>query len=502
MRNLKNVVLLGDSLEVLKDAPSDYFQAVVTDPPYGLGTKEPTGPEIDAYLAGTAGIDTGGDFMGKNWSLPSVALWREVYRTLKPGAVVMAFAGTRTLDLMAAGIEAAGFRYVGCLGWVHCLTEDAEILTEYGWEPIYATIEGSRVMCYDVEHDTFSWQPALKQYLYPYEGDVYRLRGENTDHVVTPEHRCLTLGVNGKYGFQRAHELAETAQVPVVQHLHGLLDELRGHGRSDGEEQNVFSRVCEGSYRTGTSEAKGGQEPGHLYGEGASNVLRVRQGLLPIPSVGQEVQAPLLLQVMCEQGTGAGTSTPCPQGERGSNGGRQGSLVGSDDGSAQSCLEGRGDVLLEARELRVGEIRSVPARVPSDGSEGRVRRGASTRSGASLGSMSFADGSGASLEPRPHGQPFRELGALCVESGPQVVRASRYTRPDLVRVTREHYTGLIGCVTTPTGTFVARQNGKVFVTGNSQGFPKSRDLFRLEIQPEVEKQLRAQGVTGEIRWRG
>ena len=115
----RNQLLNGDSGEVLKGIPDHTFDACVTDPPYGLGTREPTGPEIDSYLAGHSGIDTGGDFMGKSWDIPAVALWREVYRTMKPGGVVMAFAGTRTLDLMAAGIEAAGFQYVGTLAWMH-----------------------------------------------------------------------------------------------------------------------------------------------------------------------------------------------------------------------------------------------------------------------------------------------------------------------------------------------------------------------------------------------
>lgn len=116
---MRNQVFHGDSAEVLRTFPDECLDACVSDPPYGLGTKEPTGPEIDAYVAGTSRLDTGGDFMGKSWDIPTVALWREVYRALKPGAVVMAFAGTRTLDLMAAGIEAAGFRYVGTLGWLH-----------------------------------------------------------------------------------------------------------------------------------------------------------------------------------------------------------------------------------------------------------------------------------------------------------------------------------------------------------------------------------------------
>lgn len=116
---MKNELFCGDSEQVLKGLPDQTFDACVCDPPYGLGTKEPTGAEIDAYLAGQARIDTGGDFMGKAWDIPSVGLWREVYRTMRDGAVLMAFAGTRTLDLMAAGIEAAGFRYVGTLAWMH-----------------------------------------------------------------------------------------------------------------------------------------------------------------------------------------------------------------------------------------------------------------------------------------------------------------------------------------------------------------------------------------------
>ena len=116
---MRNEILNGDSAEVLRGFPDASVDACVTDPPYGLGTKEPTEGEIDVYLRGEARLDTGGDFMGRSWDIPSVALWREVYRVMKPGAPVMAFAGTRTLDLMAAGMEAAGFRYVGTLAWCH-----------------------------------------------------------------------------------------------------------------------------------------------------------------------------------------------------------------------------------------------------------------------------------------------------------------------------------------------------------------------------------------------
>lgn len=103
-----NTIILGDCAAVLAGLDADSVDAVITDPPYGLGTKEPTGEEIDQYLAGGS-LDTGGDFMGKKWEIPPVAVWLECLRVLKPGGHLLAFAGTRTWDIMAAGIAAAGF---------------------------------------------------------------------------------------------------------------------------------------------------------------------------------------------------------------------------------------------------------------------------------------------------------------------------------------------------------------------------------------------------------
>lgn len=112
MANLLNVfvnrILHGDCLEVLKTLPDHCVDAIVTDPPYGIGTKEPTIEEIILYLKGGK-IDTGGDFMSAEWEIPSVAVWKECLRVLKPGGYLLSFASTRTWDIMSLGIRAAGF---------------------------------------------------------------------------------------------------------------------------------------------------------------------------------------------------------------------------------------------------------------------------------------------------------------------------------------------------------------------------------------------------------
>ena len=88
---------LGDAIEQLRLLDDASVHAVVTDPPYGLS------------------------FMGKHWDydVPSVEIWRECLRVLKPGGHLLAFAGTRTQHRMAVNIEDAGFEIRDMIAWVY-----------------------------------------------------------------------------------------------------------------------------------------------------------------------------------------------------------------------------------------------------------------------------------------------------------------------------------------------------------------------------------------------
>ena len=88
---------LGDCLDVLATLSDNSVDSVVTDPPYGLS------------------------FMGKKWDydVPSVAIWEQCLRVLKPGGHLLAFAGTRTQHRMACRIEDAGFEIRDMIAWVY-----------------------------------------------------------------------------------------------------------------------------------------------------------------------------------------------------------------------------------------------------------------------------------------------------------------------------------------------------------------------------------------------
>ena len=87
----------GDCIEAMKAMPPESVDAIVTDPPYGLG------------------------FMGKKWDgLPPSLEWAEAcYRVLKPGGHIAAFGGTRTWHRLAVAIEDAGFEMRDSLAWLY-----------------------------------------------------------------------------------------------------------------------------------------------------------------------------------------------------------------------------------------------------------------------------------------------------------------------------------------------------------------------------------------------
>jgi site-specific DNA-methyltransferase (adenine-specific) len=63
----------------------------------------------------------GSGFMGKKWDafVPQPIIWKEVFRVLKPGGHLLAFAGTRTQDWMSMSLRFAGFEIRDMIAWVY-----------------------------------------------------------------------------------------------------------------------------------------------------------------------------------------------------------------------------------------------------------------------------------------------------------------------------------------------------------------------------------------------
>ena len=113
----------GDSIEELKKLDPCSIDAVVCDPPYGLGQTTPAQVSecLTAWARGEVWRPRGSGFMGKEWDawVPPPQLWKEVFRVLKQGGHLIAFAGSRTQDLMSISLRLAGFEVRDCIQWLY-----------------------------------------------------------------------------------------------------------------------------------------------------------------------------------------------------------------------------------------------------------------------------------------------------------------------------------------------------------------------------------------------
>jgi DNA modification methylase len=90
-------LILGDCLHELKDLEENSIDSIVTDPPYGIS------------------------FLGNKWDydVPSVEIWKECHRVLKPGGHLLSFSSPRTYHRMAVNVEDAGFEIRDQIMWVY-----------------------------------------------------------------------------------------------------------------------------------------------------------------------------------------------------------------------------------------------------------------------------------------------------------------------------------------------------------------------------------------------
>lgn len=91
---IDNKLIVGDSKDSLKSIEDNTIDSCITDPPYGIGM----------------------DHWDNN--VPSVEIWKEVYRTLKPGAFCLSFSSPQLYHKIAAAIEEAGFVIKDQIMWM------------------------------------------------------------------------------------------------------------------------------------------------------------------------------------------------------------------------------------------------------------------------------------------------------------------------------------------------------------------------------------------------
>ena len=118
-------VIHGDCRELAPAIPM--VDAIVTDPPYHLTTAKRFGKASSAPAKsdGATGVykRSSSGFMGQAWDGGDVAFdpttWAALMETMKPGAHLAAFDGSRTFHRLVCAIEDAGFEIRDTVFWLY-----------------------------------------------------------------------------------------------------------------------------------------------------------------------------------------------------------------------------------------------------------------------------------------------------------------------------------------------------------------------------------------------
>ena len=90
----KYSIINGECQQVLSTYEENFFHSCITDPPYGIG--------MDQW----------------DYNIPPLSIWKEVYRTLRPGAFCLAFCDPTLYHRLAINIEDAGFTIKDMIFWM------------------------------------------------------------------------------------------------------------------------------------------------------------------------------------------------------------------------------------------------------------------------------------------------------------------------------------------------------------------------------------------------
>jgi site-specific DNA-methyltransferase (adenine-specific) len=103
----------GEVLATLRTLPSESFDGLFCDPPYGLGLTSWDG------------------------EMPGVEVWAECQRLLRPGSWVLAFGGRRTHHRLMTSMEQAGLEIHDVLSWIYGtgMPKGGRSSLKPAWEP-------------------------------------------------------------------------------------------------------------------------------------------------------------------------------------------------------------------------------------------------------------------------------------------------------------------------------------------------------------------------------
>lgn len=517
------VVYVGDNVQVMAELPEECFHAIVTDPPYGL---EFMGREWDAPWRNEGGFNTSqsedktGRGSSKYVGTPSshnrpnygnktrrkvdarerradelenegkanylrhnveyvydsnlFQQWfkdraEQMLRVAKPGAHLLSFGGTRMWHRTACAIEDAGFEIRDTIMWVYgCLSEDTEILTENGWKTYRDVQVGCKVLAWDSTTEELRLEEVEDVTVAPYEGDMVKFCNDNTDQLLTPNHRVYKKhrqrfrsgGTNAAW-FDEQWNVSEAGEINRWNHV-----KLPVAGYHDGKGigGDTYAELLGWVFTEGGFDQQG---TGVRITQSSVNADKVEM-------IGRCLRNESIVHRIYT---------------------RDREYKGRTYTEYTWFISGT-----DAQRIR----RSLPDKHPTWDLLWSMTQSEKV---AFYNAAMLGDGSGMTFFQKDNiDREWFQALLHCIgmqgRDNPRKLCVSCHDNKTTelqkrhLKDSHQYYKGDVWCVSVPSRAFVARRNGKVFITGNS-GFPKSHD-----ISQSIDKELgakRVQPISDEYR---
>lgn len=314
-----------------------------------------------------------------------------------------------------------------------CVDADTEVLTPDGWAHHGDCEDGDLIAAYDQTAGLLRWEPATF-HRYDYDGDLVAIDQRETVQRLTPNHRVLT-----QRGVVRADELVSSHRVPLAASWeeHGTYDRLAGD----------MSALCGWWVAEGHMPPPGGQPRALIYQSESANpehVATIRRLLGAVAADWRENRR-----------------------ERVWRGRPSVEVTFTIYGEVAASLRSFGKKIpasvltWETVTLR----RFYDALIDGDGhrrkADGRVQFITKSEHDADM-----FQAIAARLGHRSTIQ-LRTSGTYSVTVGQRATATLRGTNGAAQGTTLEHYTGTVWCPSVPSSFWLARRNGRPFITGNT-----------------------------------
>lgn len=440
----------GNCLEVMKKIPDNTYSAIVTDPPYAI------------------------DLLGKDWdkAIPDERYWKEALRIVKPGGFIFAFGGSRTFHRLCVKIEDSGWIIKDMFLWLYgCISEDTEILTIDGWKRYHKDIDNDLVLAYNKDTKQFQFEKPTEVFYYENEYPAYRIQSDHTDQLVSYDHRVI-VERDGEQIFCRSQACESEESVPFLESLSELPETIYDtQSHTSKKKQDVFkdllysNNIKEEQKRDKKSKTSCSSEMCCLQEKSHEKERQIKN----------DRESNLLKDLQRE----TSLQTHDRESQNRKSIGLVGRILGKIERTYEwifkSFLERWYKQIKEKGELCGAKICEMPSEIFKNGNSEWNSYGISTCHGSTLKPLFNKGRSCSSYRSQSSEQFDREFNVVCEPIGTH--ETSRRIKTTRAKITEVEYTGKMWCVSIPSGAFVARRNGKIFITGNS-AMAKSHDISK------------------------